>query len=160
VLTPGEYIINGLSPGYKELSEYFMVTKGACTKEFKMEKKEPTSLSITSIDMTTGKAISGVLLKLFAHNKTMNVENLTDAEGKTEYKTSGSGYYTLTVSREGYVPYSKEMCISKTSSKDIVVPLIPLTPEAERVFVQVCLSSDTGANNLNFTVYCPLSTST
>jgi hypothetical protein len=158
VLTPGEYIINASSVGYKELSEYFVVTKGACIGEFKLEKKEPASLSITAVDVLTGKVISGVLLKLSAQNRTMNVENLTNSEGKVEYKTSGLGYYTLAVSREGYVQYSKELCISKTSLKDIVVPLIPLAKETDRSLVQVCLSGDTGVNNLSFTVYCPLST--
>ncbi len=154
-LVPGDYILNASSPGCKELSEYFLTTKGECHVEFKMAKKAPSKLSVTSVDLGTGVTVSGALLKLSTPSRSMNVEGLADATGKSVYTTDGCGYYTLSVSREGYVPYTKDLCISKTSLSEIVVPLIPHPGDTERTTIQVCLSGDAAAKGMSFKVYCP-----
>ena len=87
----------------------------------------------------------------------MNVEGLSNAEGKCEYTTDGCGQYTLAVSREGYSNYSKEMCISKTSLSNLIVPVIPIIPADNGTIIQLCLSGDATAKGLSFTIYCPLS---
>lgn len=157
ILIPGEYIINATMTGFMKLSEYFVVTKGACENKFAMEKKVETGLSITAVDINKGTPINGALLKLSTQTKSMNVENLTDKEGKTQYITDGNGYYTLTVSREGYIPYTKEMCISKTSLNNITIPLLPLGNDLDSTVIEVFLSGDACANGMNFTIYCPIS---
>ena len=138
------------------MSEYFIVTKGACQGKFTIQNKEEAKLEIMTLDISTGKPIQGTLLKLSTATRTMNVENLTNEEGKTEYITEGCGYYNLTVSREGYVEYDKQLCISKTSLANIVVPLIPIQ-NSEKTNIQICLSGDSGIGELSFKVYCPIS---
>ena len=125
-LAPGEYIINAEANNFKDLSEYFEMTKGECNKAFTMEKKAPTHLVMTANDIITARSIPGTLVKLSTLARGMNVENMTREEGKVEYKTEGRGYYKLAVSRGNYVPYTKELCVSKTSSTEITIPLIPL----------------------------------
>jgi len=89
----------------------------------------------------------------------MNVEGLTNAEGKCEYTTDGRGKYLLSVSREGYASYAKEFCVSKNSLDDIVVPAIPLLAESsDKAIIQICVSGDAACKDLSFIVYCPLST--
>jgi hypothetical protein len=89
-------------------------------------------------------------------NGSMNVEGLSNAEGKCEYITEGSGYYSLLVSREGFVSYTKEICVSKQSSLNIAVPLIPNAGlMADRAVIRLCLSGDAGAAGLSFIIYCP-----
>lgn len=83
------------------------------------------------------------------------MEGLTDAEGKSVYTTDGCGYYNLTVLREGYVSYVKDICISKNSLPEIVMPLIPAVEETERANIQLCLSGDAAAKGLAFIIYCP-----
>ena len=150
-LVPGEYIINAEGNNYKELSEYFVSTKGECTGNFVMKKKSPSTLIMTAIDITTGNSIVGTLVKLSTLAKGMNVENVTDSEGKVMYKTDGCGYYKMQVSRDNYIPYTKELCISNKSSSDIVFPLIPLN----KTGMQICLSGDSDIEELSLKVYCP-----
>jgi hypothetical protein len=150
-LVPGEYIINAETNNYKELSEYFVSTKGECTAGFIMDKKSPSTLTMTAVDITTGNSIAGTLVKLSTLAKGMNVENVTDVEGKVMYKTDGNGYYRMQVSRENYISYTKELCISKKSASNIMFPLIP----SNKFGVQICLSGDSGIEGLSLKVHCP-----
>ena len=89
----------------------------------------------------------------------MNVEGLTDSEGKYEYTTDGCGKYTLSLSREGYVSSTHDLCVSKHSQSQIVVAAVPLAREQDdKTVIQVCLSSDVGCAQLALQLYCPLST--
>jgi hypothetical protein len=88
----------------------------------------------------------------------MNVEGLTASNGQCEYTTDGSGNYILSVSREGYVSYIKEFCVSKNSLNDIKVPIIPLVgEESDKANIQLCLSGDAACKGLSFVIQCPLS---
>ncbi len=86
----------------------------------------------------------------------MNVEGLTNSEGKCEYTTDGRGDYTLHVSRDGYVPYVKDMCVSKNSLANIIVPLIPTVQAApDRTTVEICISGDAACKDLSLVLFCP-----
>jgi hypothetical protein len=88
----------------------------------------------------------------------MNVEGLTNQNGYCEYVTDGSGLYSLSVSRELYVSYTKELCFSKNSISDIVVPLIPMFDDlAEQTKIYMCLSGDAACRGLAFDIFCPTS---
>lgn len=152
-LLPGEYIINAQTDNHKELSEYFVMVKGECTGTFTLEKKASSNLTMTAIDIITGNPVAGTLVKLSTLDRGMNVENVTDAEGKVMYKTDGYGYYKLYVSRGSYISYTKEMCISKKSASEIVIPVIPMNKEGQSM--QICLSGDSEMNGLSFKIYCP-----
>lgn len=87
----------------------------------------------------------------------MNVEGLTDKEGKCQYVIDGCGRYSLNVTREEYISYTKEFCFSKNSTLDIVVPLIPMEDSlAEQTKIKLCLSSDIACNDLSFHIFCPI----
>lgn len=88
----------------------------------------------------------------------MNVEGLTDQNGQCEYLIDGCGSYNLGVSREGYVSYTKEFCLSKTSLSEIFVPVIPLVEEInDSTSTRIYLSGDEGSKGLSFTYFCPQS---
>lgn len=151
-LVPGEYIINAEANNYKELSEYIVLTKGECSGSFTLEKKSPSTLTMTAIDIITGNPVAGTLVKLSTLARGMNVENVTDAEGRVGYKTDGCGYYKMLVQRENYIAYAKDLCISKKSAADITFPLIPLS---KRPGVQICVSGDCNTSGLSLKVHCP-----
>jgi len=121
-----------------------------------MEDAEPSNFEITAIDVVTGKVVSETLIRLATITRSMNLEKLTNTEGKTNYTTDNNGYYKLSVKREGYISYTKDMCISKNSLRSIAVPLIPVPEENDKVNVQLCLSADSGVEDFTFRVYCPL----
>eukprot|EP00826_Nyctotherus_ovalis_P054316 TRINITY_DN7104_c0_g1_i7.p1 TRINITY_DN7104_c0_g1~~TRINITY_DN7104_c0_g1_i7.p1 ORF type:complete len:559 (-),score=139.57 TRINITY_DN7104_c0_g1_i7:123-1799(-) len=154
ILAPGEYIVNAEAGSYKSVSEYFVATEGECPVTFPMHDAEISNFEATAIDVISGKPVAGTLIRLATSTRSMNVENLTNGEGKTSYMTDNDGYYKLSVEREGYVSYTKDVCISKNSLKAVAVPLIPVAVEG--VSVQLCLSGDDGVENLLFKVYCPL----
>jgi len=154
-LVPGDYIINISVPGCQEISDYFSANKGECTGEFKLVKKTPSKLTIKAVDLNTGAPIAGALLKLSTPSRSLNVEALTDENGKSNYTTDGLGRYLLTVSREGYITYAKDLCFSKTSLTEITVPLIPIVQESEKTNIQICLSADCTAKGMGFRIYCP-----
>lgn len=156
-LVPGEYIINAEADYYKSLSTYFVATKGECPIALRMDNAETSNFEVTAIDVVSGKTISGTLIRLATITRSMNVENLTNAEGKTSYVTDNNGFYKISVEREGYISYTKDMCISKNSLKNIAIPLIPVVEENGKGGVQLCLSGDCGVENLLFKIYCPLS---
>ena len=151
-LVPGEYIINAEANNYKELSVYFVSKKGECVETLKLEKKSPSTLTMTATDIIKESPITGTLVKLSTLAKGMNVENVTDTEGRVTYKTDGCGYYKMFVSRENYVSYTKELCISKESASDIVIPLIPIS---KKFGMQICLSGEYDMGDLSLKIYCP-----
>lgn len=88
----------------------------------------------------------------------MNVEGLTDEKGQSEYVIDGCGYYILGVSREGYVSYTKDICISKNSRLEICVPVIPVIEEInDKAAIRIYLSGDAGSQGLSFNILCPQS---
>ena len=90
----------------------------------------------------------------------MNVEGFTDKDGNFKYLLDGPGQYILTVSRDGYVSYVKEMCLSKQSVYDISVPAIPIVEDNDdKAVIQIVLSGDCGSAGNSFYVYCPISIS-
>jgi hypothetical protein len=167
-LQPGNYILIVTMPGYMELNEYVSATKGECNAAVTLVRKQPSKLVVHTIDVDTAANIQGALVKvpalhdlqLSTANGSMNVEGLTDAEGKYEYTTDGCGKYSLASSREGYVTSTQELCISKHSHQDIIVPVIPLVPDlGDKAVIQICLSSDVGCPQLTLQIYCPISIS-
>jgi hypothetical protein len=83
----------------------------------------------------------------------MNVEALTDATaGTCEYVIEGAGTYSLGVSREGYVSYTKELGITKNGLRAIVVPVIPIVEETG---IRIMLSGDAGCEGTSLCLYCP-----
>ncbi len=159
-LVPGDYVIDVSAPGFMDLSEYFSAVKGDCPGRFKIPKKAPAKLVVTTVDLTTGLPVQGVLSKLSTSTGSMNVEALTTPEGQCEYTTDGCGNYMLNVSREDYVSYSKEVCVSRTSLDKIVVPLIPVVKEAEgdHTTIQICLSGDSACKGMSLVLICPIGT--
>ena len=154
-LLPGEYIINADAADYMNLSEYLVPITGEFECKYTMNYTTKSTLNITAIDIDTGKPMSGTLIKLSTLNKSMNVENLTDVNGKTSYITDGHGHYNLLIQREGYITYTKEMCISKISLNDINVPLIPIAKKEGEANIKICVSGDKGAKDLILKIFCP-----
>ena len=122
-----------------------------------MSYKAKSSLTVTAIDIENGTPVSGAIVRLATINRSMNVENLSDEMGNNEYVTDGYNHYNLSVQRERYVSYVKEMCISKNSLNKIKIPLIQTSPEINITKVQICLSGDSGVPDLSFKIYCPQS---
>lgn len=86
----------------------------------------------------------------------MNVEGLTDSKGQCEYVIDGPGHFILSVSRDGYVSYTKEFCLSKTSLFEIYVPVIPVVEEVnDKAAIRIYLSGDCGSQELSFNIYSP-----
>ncbi len=73
--------------------------------------------------------------------------------------TEGPGRYLLSVSREGFITYTKELCVCKQSLDEIVVPLLPAVEESDTQapLIRFFLSSDSGARQFSFSLLCPLS---
>jgi hypothetical protein len=63
-LIPGDYVINAMVPGYKDLSEYFCAVKGDCQGQFKVLKKAESKLTVTAVDIMSGVAVQGTLVKV------------------------------------------------------------------------------------------------
>lgn len=90
----------------------------------------------------------------------MSAESLSGADGKCQYKLDENGQYMLSVSKEDFVPYAKELMLTKSGQKELIVPMLAQSsPAADNQLpaIQLLISGDCPCNKLNFVIYCPKS---
>lgn len=63
----------------------------------------------------------------------------------------------MIISRNDYIGYTKELCVSKNSSNEIYIPVIPCIKEeiVEQTIIRIFLTSDSGSQGQLFVVFCP-----
>jgi len=157
---PGEYMLIIKHENYREFNKYFIAQPGSCTQEIELEKNiiEP-KLIIHTIDIDSGELVSGVLIKIQGRQNSTSVESLTDSKGQIEINFNGPGYYNLQVSKENYISYTHEICYSRNSKENIVIPMIQCEQEielSEKTIVKLCLIGDNGISGLNLNIMCPI----